>query len=50
VAKKLDLSSFAKATKDLRLGSALVTEEIYVQAGAVAEALSLTDFDQPRRA
>ena len=27
-----------------------MTEEIYVQAGAEAEALTLADFDQPRGA
>ena len=29
------------------LSSALVTEEIYVQAGAEAEALSFADLDKP---
>ena len=32
------------------LSSALVTEELYVQAGAEAEAFSFADFDKPRRA
>ena len=47
MAKKLDLPSFAKATKGFSLSSALVTEEIYVQTGAEAEAFSFTDFDKP---
>ena len=47
MAKKFNLPSFAKATKGFSLSSALVTEEIYVQAGAEAEALAFTDFNKP---
>ena len=32
------------------LSSTLVTKELYVQAGAEAEALAFTDFNKPRRA
>ncbi|NBQ56556.1 MAG: hypothetical protein EBU36_07980 [Verrucomicrobia bacterium] len=45
--EELYLPYFAKATKGFSLSSALVTEEIYVQAGTEAEAFSLADFDQP---
>jgi hypothetical protein len=50
MAEEFDLPYFAKATKGFSLSSALVTEEIYVQAGAEAKAFALTDFDQPCRA
>ena len=45
--EKFNLPSFAKATKGFSLSSTLVTEEIYVQAGTEAEALSFADFDKP---
>jgi len=45
--EEFDLPYFAKATKGFSLSSALVTEEIYVQAGAEAKAFPLTDFDEP---
>ena len=48
--QKLNLPYFAKATEGFSLSSALVTEEIYVQAGTEAEALAFTDFNKPRRA
>jgi hypothetical protein len=47
MAEEFDLPYFAKATKGFSLSSALVTEEIYVQAGAEAEAFPLADFDEP---
>ncbi len=47
MAKKLNLPYFAKATKGFSLSSALVTEEIYVQAGAEAKAFSFADIDKP---
>ena len=50
MAEELYLPYFAKATKGFSLSSALVTEEIYVQAGAEAEAFALADFDEPRGA
>ena len=48
--EKLNLPSFAKATKGFSLSSALVTEEIYVQTGTETEALSFADIDKPRGA
>jgi len=50
MAKKLNLPYFAKTTKGFSLSSALVTEEIYVQAGAETEAFSFADIDKPRGA
>ena len=47
MAKKFNLPYFAKATKGFSLSSALVTEEIYVQAGTEAEASAFADFDKP---
>ena len=48
--EKFNLPSFAKATKGFSLSSTLVTEEIYVQAGAEAKAFSFADIDKPRGA
>jgi hypothetical protein len=48
--EELYLPYFAKATKGFSLSSALVTEELYVQAWAEAEAFALADFDEPRGA
>ena len=45
--ENFDLPYFAKATKGFSLSSALVTEEIYVQAGTEAEASAFADFDKP---
>ena len=47
---KVNLPSFAKATKGFSLSTALVTEEIYVQAGTEAEALAFANLDKPRGA
>ena len=47
MAKKLNLPYFAKTTKGFSLSSTLVTEEIYVQAGAETEAFSFADIDKP---
>jgi hypothetical protein len=50
MAEEFDLPYFAKATKGFSLSSALVTEEIYVQAGAEAKAFAFANFDEPRGA
>ena len=45
--EEFDLPYFAKATKSFSLSSALVTEELYLQAGTEAEAFAFADFDKP---
>jgi len=50
MAEELYLPYFAKATKGFSLSSALVTEEIYVQAGAETKAFAFANFDEPRGA
>ena len=47
MAEEFDLPYFAKATKGFSLSSALVTEELYMQTGTEAEALSFADIDKP---